>query len=159
MNSNFWIIIIILGAVLATWGNIQYNRSREAESKNEMANQAVALLRPELQRNLKILPEQQKLAQNNSYNLTPPFEIEAWSTVSKSNLLMGLPNNYLSELMQAYYLMNQANTLHSQIIESLHGVASALQNAEENRTKLNNDFRVAVRDTKPILESLLNKKL
>ncbi len=50
-----WVIVIVLGGVLAAIGNIQYARTREAEQNHILASEARAVLLPEIEKNLMLL--------------------------------------------------------------------------------------------------------
>lgn len=53
LNSYVWIILIVIGAAIVAVANIQYQRTREPEQMIERAQQAMEILRPELEFNLK----------------------------------------------------------------------------------------------------------
>ena len=156
LSSSFWIGMIAAGAVLVAISNIQYNRVREFENKQSKANQVRELLRPEIQRNVHILA-QMRVALNAQSVRIETFDTTAWQTVSGSDLLFGLPNNELSALMQAYRLMNRANTLHAKILDSSIGMASALSGSEKTRGLFMNDLASALQQLEPLMNSLLGK--
>ena len=55
MSSTLWLVVIVSGAVLGAGlvalGNIKYTTVREAETKQELARQALLLITPETARN------------------------------------------------------------------------------------------------------------
>ncbi len=154
INSSFWIAVIGIGAVILAVANIQYNRTREAENKRSLSGQALALLQPELQRNQEYLAKR-ITSEMIELTIESPFEIAAWETVSNSDLLLGLSSETLSNLMQAYYLMNRANILHSKFIESSIGVPSALQQADKTRKLISGHLSKVLDELKPIMNSIL----
>jgi len=140
-NSTIWIIAIAIGAVIVAVANIQYNRSREAENRNSMASQALLLLKPELQRNQDYLPE--RLTDVYTHiDPTPPFEITAWNTVSGSQLVTGIKSEVLTKLLEVYYQMTNANSLHSRYMDIVTGFENSLPSAQK---------------TKPLLQGNLEK--
>jgi hypothetical protein len=122
-----------------------------------MARQALALLQPELGRNYSLLS---KIRATTGENKIPfeTFDTTAWQTVAGSDLLLGLNNGELPQIMRAYYLMNRANALHSQILEMSIGVASALQSAGETKQLLLKNLSMLLQELQPIIESLLESK-
>jgi hypothetical protein len=154
MSSSSWIFAIAVGAAIVAVANIQYNRARETENKLSMANQALALLQPELQRNYDFL-SRQKDSEELSVTIESPFEVAAWQTVSNSDLLLGLSDDKLSNLMQVYYLMNRANILHSKYIDSAFGVASAMTGAKQVRELIDGHLDNIIEELLPILESAI----
>jgi hypothetical protein len=157
-ESSFWIFVIAVGAALVAIANIQYNRSREAEKRQAMAQQARALLEPELERNYTLLSKIQATIEEHWIRPLHIFDTTAWQTVSGSDLLLGLNNGELPQIMRAYYLMNRANALHSQILEMSIGVPSALQNAGETKQLLLNNLALLLQELQPIMKSLLESK-
>ncbi len=156
INSSGWIVIILIGAVLVTAGNIQYNRAREAETKTLMAKQTMELLTPEIQRNYNYL---KKIFSNKelSFTIESPFEVSAWQTVSSSDLLLGLDSKKLSTLIQVYYLMNRANTLHKKYINLTVGIESALSDSKKIKELISGHLINLFNELHPLVESL-NKK-
>lgn len=155
MNSSIWVGLIVIGAIVVAISNIQYNRAREAENKVMMAKQALELLQPELQRNYEYLKKQKD--QNLSFTIEAPFEVSAWETVSRSDLLLGLDSNTLSTLMQVYYLMNRANTLHKKYVDLTVGLESALHDSKKIREIVEGNLVNVIRELKPVLESVNEK--
>ena len=156
MSSSSWIFAIAVGAAIVAVANIQYNRARESENKLSMAKQALALLQPELQRNFDFISKQ-KDNEEISATIESPFEVAAWQTVSNSDLLLGLSDDKLSNLMQVYYLMNRANILHSKYINSTIGVASAMSGAKQVRELIDGHLKSIIKELLPILESVIEK--
>ena len=151
-TSSYWIILIAAGAILVAIGNIQYNRVREIENKAAMAQEALLLLRPELQNNQTQLSHMRDAISKKNITLET-FDTTAWQTVSNSELLLGLSNGRLPNLMRAYYLMNRANNLHSRILEMSIGVASALGGTGETKNLFIKTLSNVLEELQPILNS------
>jgi hypothetical protein len=90
VNSTFWLIMIAVGAVVVAVANIQYTRVREDELRQELAKQALSLLRPELLRNQKTLDDFRKNIPQSAIPFRS-FDTTAWKTVAGSSMLLGLP--------------------------------------------------------------------
>jgi len=153
LNSTFWVIVLAIGAVIVAIANIQYNRVREVESKREMATQALSILKPELERNQKTLISIRDIIPKNQIPLEA-FETAAWQTVSKGELLLGLDDELLPNLMQAYNLINRANGMHSRILEMSIGVTSALSGNEANKVLLKNNLLAVLGELEPLLQKV-----
>lgn len=158
INSTCWVIVIAFGALLVAIGNIQYNRARESENKKEMASQAVLILRPELDRNLKILSEMQKNIPKNQIPVEA-FDTAAWQTVSNGELVLGLDDILLPNMMKIYNLLNRANTIHFRIVETYIGVASSLSNIPAVRVELQNSLLAILSELEPVLREVVNQKI
>jgi hypothetical protein len=85
------------------------------------------------------------------------FDTTAWQTVSRGDLLLGLPSEDLSRMMQAYHLANRANSLHSRLLESVVGVASALQGSQETRKVLVSGLRSVLKELAPLLRAVSSR--
>jgi len=157
INSTFWVIVIAVGALLVAIGNIQYNRARESESKKEMAAQAVLILRPELDRNLKILVQMQKDIPKSQIPVEA-FDTAAWQTVSHGGLVLGLDDNLLPNMMKIYNLMNRANALHFRILEMSIGVTSTISGTSAIRVQLQTNLLGILSELEPILRDVANQK-
>lgn len=158
--STLWIFVIIIGATLVTLGNFQYIKAREKENKKEMADQVLAILIPELQRNEFELIGIKTAMEKEGYYLTTSLEKEAWDTVAKTNLLSGLKSENLSELIQLYYLINKSNNIQTQIADTLTGLNSTLNNVDNTRQILINEYKMNIEKSQEILKSILkNKKI
>ena len=156
-TSSMWVLVIIVGASLVTIGNIQYNRAREVEKTQTMAEQAFLLLRPEIQNNLSLLTRMRTAIQKKEITLEE-FDSTAWQTVSNSELLLGLGTGQLPQIMRMYYLTNLANTLHSRILEMSIGVTSALTRAGKTKELLLNNLLSVLNELEPIFTSFSNSK-
>jgi len=110
------------------------------------------LLQPELERNSQLLAEMLKALESSGITVDA-FDTTAWQTVSRSDLLLGLPDSDLSQVMQAYYLMNRANNLHAKFLETTVGVASALQGSGQTRQLLLASLRGVLTELQPLLRS------
>ncbi len=157
INSTFWVIVIAVGALVVAIANIQYNRARESENKKEMAVQALLILKPEIERNLKVMIEMQKAIPKSQVPLEA-FDTAAWQTVSNGELLLGLGDSFLPNMMRIYNLMNRANSLHSRILEMSIGVTSALSGTSATRVQLQNSLLAILGDLEPILRDVAGQK-
>lgn len=156
-NSTFWVIVIVVGASLVAIGNIQYSRARESEAKKERAEQAVLILRPELERNVKLLHQMKEGIPKNEIPIEA-FDTAAWQTISNGELLLGLGENLLPNMMKIYNLMNRANALHFRIVEMSIGVTSTISGTSAVRVKLNNNLLAILSELEPILGDVANQK-
>ena len=151
-TSTLWLLAILLGVSLVARANIQYPRARDTEKKQAVARQSRMLLQPELERNSQLLAEMLKALESSGITVDA-FDTTAWQTVSRSDLLLGLPDSDLSQVMQAYYLMNRANNLHAKFLETTVGVASALQGSGQTRQLLLASLRGVLTELQPLLRS------
>ena len=132
-NSTLFIILIGFGAICVALGNIYFNLARESENKIAMANQALKLIEPELKRNQKYLPERIKDVQT-FLDPNPPFETAAWDTVSNSQIITGIEEDKLTELLEVYYQMNNANALHARYTDLI--INQDINNPKYEKTKI-----------------------
>jgi hypothetical protein len=144
-SSTTWIVLIALGAALVAISNIQYNRSRDLENKQSKARQAKELLRVELQRNISLVPRMRAAIEKSSMPVT------AWNPVSNTDLLLGLPNDELVELLSIYRLVNRANELHTKLIDTMVGIASALHGKSETQKLYFNEVSTLLNELEPLL--------
>jgi hypothetical protein len=88
MNLPSWayVAVVALGGFLVVVGNIQYPISREQEKKARLANDAWAILLPELQDNRKIAADTLTYFDNNQVNLAK-LKSSSWETISKGGML------------------------------------------------------------------------
>lgn len=153
ISSSAWAALIAVGAVIVAVANIQYNRARDAENKSTKAVQARELLQIELAHNKELLGQMQA-ALPASITLRD-FDTAAWQTVSSSGLLLGLPNDELGRLLQAYKLMIRANELRSKTLDLMVGVTSALVSAPKTRELYTNELAGALAELQPLLRALV----
>lgn len=153
--STMWLLAIVIGVSLAALANIQYARTRDAEKRQTAARQTRALLQPELECNNRLLAEMLRSLESSGITVDA-FDTTAWQTVSRSDLLLGLSDSELSQIMQAYYLMNRANNLHTRLLETAVGVASALQGSGQTRQLLLSSLRGILRELQPVLASAIS---
>ena len=132
ISSTFWMVLIAVGALVVAVANIQYNSAREAENRKAKSDQAKALLHPELERNQALLGRMRTAIESGDVP-TEPFDTTAWKTISGSELVLGLPNENLANLLEVYRLLNQANDLLARVLESTVGIMSALGNSAQTR--------------------------
>lgn len=114
--STWWIVLIAVGAAVVAISNIQYNRARDAENKKAKAVQVRQLLKKELEHNAQLIHQMRDSLKHHSAPVEA-FDTTAWQTISEADLLLGLPNDDLANLLQAYRLLNRANDLHAKIME------------------------------------------
>jgi len=158
LSSNWWVIIMFLGAGIVAIGNSQYQLSREKEKKHEAAIQATNLLIPELQTDLYLVRRMQHLLERQSSELSiDSFSMTAWETVSKGDLLIELEPEKLAQILRAYHLINLVNHFHRLAYDSNMGFASALGGKvpEQNRQKIRAGLLEALRKAEPVLSSLV----
>lgn len=156
LNSYVWIILIVIGAGIVAVANIQYQRTREAEQMIERTQQAMKILRPELEFNLKTANEIPALISKETINLQA-FDTSAWVAVSHGDLLRGLSSDHLPRLMNTYRLINHANNIHGRILEMNLGVASSLSGKDKTEQFLMKDLSKTAEQLQPELNALLNE--
>ena len=154
LSSTGWIVVIAVGAVVLAVGNIQYNRARDFENKSSKANQARELLTAELTHNKEMLKQMRDSLPASSLTLED-FDTTAWRTVSNTDLLLGLPNEELTRLMQTYRLIIRSNELRSKTLELMLGVTSALQNASQTREMYMKELSSTLAQLEPLLNALV----
>jgi len=154
--STLWLIAIIFGVSLAALANIQYARARDAEKKTVAAQQARSLLDPEVRRNGERLDQMLQALDKDQIPLDA-FDTTAWQTVSRGDLLLGLPSEDLSRILQVYHLANRANSLHSRLLESVVGMASALQGSLETRKLLISNLRGVLKELAPLVKAVSSR--
>lgn len=155
-NSSVWIFLIAVGAGVMAVANIQYQRARESEQMVARAQQAMEILRPELEYNLKTANDFKTLIPKGTITL-PTFDTSAWATVSRGDLLRGLSTSHLPRLMHAYRLINQANSVHGRILEMNLGIASTLSGKDKLEEFLMKDLGHIADELQPELNALLNE--
>jgi hypothetical protein len=151
-GSTFWMIMIFIGVLLVAWANIEYPHAREKEKRKAAAEQARSLLEPELRRNRQRLDEMSQALDKGNIPLDA-FDTTAWQTVSRGELLFGLPSKELSAMMQAYYLANRANALHARLLD---GRESALGGWRDTQQVLVSNLKRVVQELEPVLQGLLS---
>jgi len=148
--------LIAFGAFVVAFANIKYNRSRELENKRSKALQVKALLRPELRRNEELLGKMRSALQASNVPVEP-FDTTAWKTISGSDLLLGLPDQTVAELMQVYRLLNQANDLQTRVLESTVGLMSALGNSGNTRQLFLQELSAVIKHLEQSLKPLIDR--
>ena len=126
-----WIMVVLigLGAIIVALGNIGYQKTSAAENLTSKANQARALLQPELARNLHKLAEAES-AFANGRAWIGRFYTTAWKTIASGGLLFGLPDSELAALLQVYRLLNEANENLIRLEDHVMGVPGALTGSD-----------------------------
>jgi hypothetical protein len=146
----------VLGAGIVAVANIQYQRTRESEQMLERAQQAMSILRPELEFNLKTAKGFQSRIPEGKIDL-PAFDTSAWAAVSHGDLLRGLSGDHLPRLMNTYRLINHANIVHDRILEMNLGTASALSGRDKLEEFLMMDLAKIAEQLQPELTALLSE--
>jgi hypothetical protein len=86
LSSNFWLALIVVGAVLAATGNVFFNVSRDREKGERASAKAMGMLHAEINRNLRRVSELRQVLQAGSV-ATASLEMTAWNVVSTGGLL------------------------------------------------------------------------
>jgi hypothetical protein len=124
--------MIALGGLVAVVANTLYPLARAEEAKARIARDARALLLPEIQRNATLVTT----IQSNLKACGAPlliFDVTAWETISKGGLLLGLKPDEITQLLNIYSLVYQANHLLAQLLEASAGIGSAMASAPQTR--------------------------
>ena len=111
--------------------------SRDAENKEALAHDAMAILEPELALNKELLanllPSIAK-AEGTSLNY---FSVNAWEAMSKGGLLVSLKASDVKRLLRVYNLTYKANYLLGEIREHTLGAAAAFAASPQLVAELN----------------------
>jgi hypothetical protein len=149
--SLLYVAVIAVGGFLVVWGNIQYPIAREREKNARLANDAWAILQPELQQNKKLANEMSDGIKNNRFD-TQKFSVSAWETVSKGGMLTALKAQDIHNFLAVYNIIYQANVTSAQLIDSAVGLNSVMtthanmQNFYKNSLQSNLDQMVIALD-------------
>jgi len=157
-SSNFWLFIIIVCAAVLAMANIKMSRSIASEEKTEKAKHALAILKPELIQNHMFILNYKRLL-DNGIGTSGRYFTTAWKTVSGSEMIMGLQNSLITELLTVYELMIRANDIMDRILEGSIGISSALKNAPDNVKRLVEALSLINEDILKRLGSLLEKNI
>lgn len=156
-SSSVWITAIIVGAAIAAIGNIQFNIARDREKGIAASEKALAMLAGESARNLKKLHAMQQLISKNEVTIEG-FETAAWNVVSSSGLLVQAETKTLQEITEVYYLVEQSNKYHDQIVEMSIGMASAIGGVENSRKKYMGLLNQTLSELEPKLNTIVNRE-
>lgn len=156
LSSNFWLALILIGAVLAALGNINFNVARDREKGERASAKAMGMLRPEIERNL-VRVAGIRAGIDKGSSPTASLETTAWNVVSTGGLLSQMDENTLGEVANTYHLVAQAETYRSEIISRRIGIASALMEAEAVTNQYVQFLRRTLDQLEPKLRALLEK--
>src|SRR3979409_680755 len=121
--------LIVIGGGVVVIANTLYPLARAQETKEKLANDARAIISPEIKSNLALVGQ----IQTAGNVLAQKFDVTAWETISKGGLLLGLKSDEISKLLHAYSLIYRANDVITKILETVTGIGSAMQNAGTTR--------------------------
>lgn len=127
-----WILfaLIVIGGAVAVIANTLYPLAKAREAKERLASDARTILLPEIKRNSEIVLSMQSTLDARNVPVEK-FDVTAWETISKGGLLLGLKPAEITNFLQVYRLVYQANDLAAQLLDSVTGVRSALQNSQQ----------------------------
>jgi hypothetical protein len=150
-----WVLFafIIIGGAIVVVANTLYPLARAQEDKQKLAQDAKAILLPEIKHNLEIV-NGIKLAldaNNIPYEL---LDVTAWETISKGGLLVGLKADEITKLLHVYGLIYRANDQSAKLLDTVAGVQSALQNAGQTRMMFLNGLNTVINELQPALSDL-----
>jgi hypothetical protein len=145
MPSWALLLLIVFGGAIVVVANTFYPLARAQEAKERLAADAKAILLPEIKSNsdlsVKMLGE---LDGDNFY--AEKFNVDAWETISKGGLLLGLKPDEIRQFLDIYRLVYRANELTGKILASAVGIESALQNAAASRQMFVDELRTVLKE-------------
>jgi sensor domain CHASE-containing protein len=145
--------LIVVGGGVVVIANTLYPLARARETKEQLANDARAIISPEIKGNLALVGQfQTALEAGNMPN--QKFDVTAWETISKGGLLLGLKSDDISKLLHAYSLIYRANEAITKILETVTGIGSAMQNAAATRQMFLAQLKSIVDELKIALSDL-----
>jgi hypothetical protein len=116
--------IIVIGGAVAVVGNTLYPLAREQEKRARLADDAWAILQPELETNKNLAAEMSAELEKGTVD-TRKFDVSAWETVSKGGLLLGLKPTDISKLLLVHKMCYQANDTNVELNDFMTGIRSA----------------------------------
>lgn len=129
--SSLLFALIVMGGIVVIFANALYPLSRAREDKAKLAQDAMAILQPELERNGKLATDLIGSIQNGIPIAT--FDVFAWETVSKGGLLLGLKSSEVTELLNVYRLSYEANSLIGQVRDYSIGMSATISGSDKIR--------------------------
>ena len=125
-----WLALLglVVGGAIVVLANAAYLSASEREKKAELAEDAAAILQPELQSNRALLDDLHPRVAANPVPLVE-FSVSAWEAISKGGLLLGLASDRTEKLLQVYSRIYRANDLLAGLREHTMGVANAMANS------------------------------
>jgi hypothetical protein len=151
-SSNFWLALIVLGAVLAAIGNLNFNIARDREKGESASAKAMSMLRAEMQRNLQRISNIRGL--KPGMVATSSFETTAWNVVSTGGLLVQMDQATLGQVADAYHLLGQAEIYRSEVVNRTVGIAAAIGGGEVTTQQYIKNFHRILDELEPKLRSL-----
>ena len=124
MPSWALLFMILAFGALTVFATTYYPVVRAEETRRRLANDARALLLPEIQQNSALLPSIKTALSSDDLSFVM-FDITAWEAISKGGLLLGLEPAEITKYLQLYQLVYSANHLITQILDMTLGPASA----------------------------------
>ena len=143
-SSNFWLALIVVGAVLAATGNVFFNVARDREKGERASAKAMGMLHAEINRNLRRVSELRQILQTGNV-ATASLEMTAWNVVATGGLLAQMDQSTLSKVADAYHLVGQAETYRSEIVSRSTGITQALGGSSAITTVRQLPYRYARR--------------
>ena len=131
ISSTIWLAVIIACAAILAAANVFMSRAIAAEDKAKKAKRAWVILSPELSQNYMFILNQKEFLDKGACPSQRYFT-SAWKTVAGSEMIIGLRDSLITELLAVYELMIQANDIMDRILEGTIGISSALKNAPDN---------------------------
>jgi hypothetical protein len=138
-SSGFLFFLIVAGGAVAFIGNFFYPSGRERETKEQLAENAKAILLPEIQHNENVVANCLKLIKEKNIP-TVMLDVTAWQTVSSGGLLSGLKPAETTKFLRIYNLVFQANDVSRQLTEVTIGTSSTLTTAPQVREFLGREL-------------------
>jgi hypothetical protein len=122
--------LIVIGGAVAVVGNTLYPLAREQEKRAHLADDAWAILRPELVANKNLATEMTAGLETGTVD-TRKFDVSAWETISKGGLLLGLKPADISKLLLVYKMCYRANETNAELNDYMAGLRSTLTKREQ----------------------------
>jgi hypothetical protein len=135
MQPPSWILLIVMvvSGMIAVAANAWYPIVKANEAKASLASDAKSLLLPEVKRNSELVSslqfslETKQITVNQLYK----FDVDAWETISKGGLLLGLEPTEINKFLQVYRLLYQANDLKTRLLDLSLSVGSTLTTRDQ----------------------------
>lgn len=150
-----WIVLAIIvgGGIIVVAANSYYPIAKERETKEQLAQNAKAILITEVQGNAQLLKLELEVIEKGQVN-DAQFSVSAWETVSKGGLLLGLKPEEITKFLQAYNLIFRANMLITRLMNTLLGVDAAMGGVGETRNHLMGELKATLTALGPLLDDL-----
>ena len=153
-TSVIWLVVMLIGAATATYGNIQFNVSREKERSESANKKALSILKKELENNLSIVKELRKLLAQGQMT-TMGLQMSAWKVISEGGVLVQLDSELMGQITEVYNYTDTLNTLHGRIWDLSFGASAAMSSTPTIKPILLNNLSQGADSLEPKLDALI----